>query len=84
MERQYYVVSWGNIEEDPTQIISVYTNSEAKAHELILNEILNERLNKSVDISKFKDIKDWENIITEVKNKYNVGLSYMLHLKDNK
>ena len=84
MERQYYVVSWGNIEEDPTQIISVYTNSEAKAHELILNEILNERLNKSVDISKFKDIKNWENIITEVKNKYNVGLSYMLHLKDNK
>lgn len=83
MKKQWYVISWGDMKEDPTQLIAVYTTSKEKAREYILNEILNERLHKSADISEFINMEFWDTVIEEVKNKYNVSLSYMLNL-DNK
>ena len=83
MEQQWYVVSWGNISEDPTQILAYNTTSEEKAREYILNTILNEYLHKSTDISGFVNMEHWDTVIERVKNKYNVSLSYMLHLIDD-
>ena len=53
MEQQWYVVSWGDMSEDPTQILAYNTTSEEKARKYILNHILNELLHKSADISEF-------------------------------
>lgn len=78
MEQQWYVISWG-----PTQILAYNTTSEEKAREYILNTILNEYLNKSADISEFINMEHWDTVIEKVKNKYNVSLSYMLHLIDD-
>lgn len=83
MERQWYVISWGDMSEDPTQILAYNTTSEEKAREYILNTILNEYLNKSADISEFINMEHWDTVIEIVKNKYNVSLSYMLHLIDD-
>lgn len=69
--------------EDPTQILAYNTTSEEKAREYILNTILNEYLNKSADISEFINMEHWDTVIEIVKNKYNVSLSYMLHLIDD-
>lgn len=69
--------------ENPTQILVYNTTSEEKAREYILNTILNEYLNKSADISEFINMEHWDTVIEKVKNKYNVSLSYMLHLIDD-
>lgn len=31
MEQQWYVISWGDMSEDPTQILAYNTTSEEKA-----------------------------------------------------
>lgn len=71
------------MKEDPTQILAYYTTSEEKARKYILNYILNELLHKLADISEFINM-DWDTVIEVVKNKYNVSLSYMLHLENDK
>lgn len=71
------------MKEDPTQILAYYTTSEEKARKYILNYILNELLHKLTDISEFINM-DWDTVIEVVKNKYNVSLSYMLHLENDK
>lgn len=83
MKQQYYVISWGDMKKDPTQILAYYTTSEEKARKYILNYILNELLHKLADISEFINM-DWGTVIEVVKNKYNVSLSYMLHLENDK
>lgn len=83
MEQQWYVVSWGDMSENPTQILAYNTTSEEKARKYILNHILNELLHKSADISEFINMEQWDTVIERVKNKYNVSLSYMLHLIDD-
>ncbi|MBF1218675.1 MAG: hypothetical protein HXM16_01090 [Fusobacterium periodonticum] len=71
------------MKEDPTQILAYYTTSEEKARKYILNYILNKLLHKLADISEFINM-DWGTVIEVVKNKYNVSLSYMLHLENDK
>lgn len=83
MEQQWYVISWGDMSKDPTQILAYNTTSEEKAREYILNTILNEYLHKSADISELVNMEHWDTVIERVKNKYNVSLSYMLHLIDD-
>lgn len=83
MKQQWYIISWGDMKEDPTQILAYYTTSEEKARKYILNYILNELLHKLADISEFINM-DWDTVIEVVKNKYNVSLSYMLHLENDK